>query len=285
MSKKPLSYKYPEQVILSVTSHGGIDLDLADNVVFFTVPEEMNLIKLSAVVPGVCNMVSSDDTEWTNNYILWFIDDHKEKRNGAPFLKEDIEKLADALKKEDEAGVDEVHKTIKQHRRIGEADPDAEQFVYHADKSYNVSEYNSGETVINKIYTRNDREHIETPFDLKINALNVIGKPDLIEEIKGKTGSKRGPEKNSDIHLKDIFEFLKKKGVKDVVLLDFSCSVFGKPDGDFTRPETLEIPDGRVRHLRAELLADGKYGGRAKKTRRVHKKRRSIKRKQRNKTK
>lgn len=277
---------YPKQIILSVTSHGGIDLDRNDNVVFVSVPEEMKLIKLSAVVPGVCNMVSSDDTAWTNAYILWFIQNHKDARKGGPFLKEDIEILADTLKKEDEKGVKEVHKDAKKSRRAGESDPDAEQFVFHADKSYNVSEYAPGESVINKLYTRNDREHIETPFDLKINALNVTGMPDIIEEImiekkRGKTGSKRGEVKNSDIHLKDIFDFLKEKGVNDVILLDFSCSVFGRADGDFTRPETLEIPDGKVRHLRAELLAEGKYGGKSirKKSKKVRVKRNKTNRK------
>jgi len=266
---------YPSEVILSITAHGGIELTKKDVPSYFTVPEGIKITKLSAVVPGVCNLVSPDDTEEFNKHILEVIRKLETRRSRRSRSRSRSKSMAPQYKRMDAKTLSkmithfqstivdsdqEVHKTTRQSRRNGEPDSESEEYIFHSDKSYRVCKYKPGQTIINKVYARNEKE-IVTPWDLKINAMNVEGRPDLIQEIKGRRGYLRGEEENTFVYLKEIVDFLTQRGVKHIILLDFSCSVFGRETDDFTNPEDIKINKTMANHLRRELIDKCKFGG------------------------
>jgi hypothetical protein len=257
------------QTILNVTTHGGINLTQEDRPVFFTVPAGIKIIKMSVVAPGVCYVVSPDDifaySQSINNIIR--------AKRGEPMTFFELQAIAEELEKIDRENVKGIQKNAKTQRRAGEPDVISEQFVYHADKSFRVVEYNEGEEMINKLYSRNDKE-LANPWDLQVLVMNTPGRPDLVREIKGRRGSLRGEEVQTEIRLEEMVSYLKERGTTEIVLFDFSCSIFGRFDDDFTRPdEASEMSSHAVSVLRRELVDQGKYGGRNKKTTRAQKKR------------
>jgi undecaprenyl pyrophosphate synthase len=78
-----------------------------------------------------------------------------------------------------------------------------------------------------------------------------------MREIEG-----RSHKDSSSVFLDEIVTFLHDKGVKNIILIDLSCSSF---DDEYN-----EIDDRTVRLLQRELLSKGLHGGK-KKTRRVRK--------------
>jgi hypothetical protein len=294
---------YPDTVMACVTAHGGIDVTAHGELLeHYLVPEGVKIIKLSAVSPGICNMVTEEESESFIEEIFKFIRGSKGRKPRKKFTRETVEKLAAHFHKLDEA-TDNIEGCRRQgldSRTEGVPDPLIEDYFHHADTKYVVQEYSGGDEILNKVYVRNNRELALSPFDLKINLMNVVGVPDLVEKITGKKTGLRprpGAEDSSEIHLNHAINYLTDRGVTTIVLVDLSCSFFGVQGTDFTKPsaETEAASTGRKtpgkksrrkrtpspeeespsseeeaateltprtsRRLRKELKAKGLYGG------------------------
>jgi hypothetical protein len=226
---------YPKTVIACITAHGGIDVDRNGELTEeYIVPDGVRIIKLSAVSLGVCNLVFEGETGIFIDAIFEFIAGRKR------FTQRTVEKLAERLHELDEETKNVEGTRIQglESRAEGEPDRLVEEYFHHADKKYTVRTYIPGEEIINKVYVRDNREFSESPFDLKINLMNVRGVPDLVEKITGKkTGLRsRGEDDSSEIHLNQGIDYLVGKGVTTIVLVDLSCSFFGVQGSDFTKP-------------------------------------------------
>jgi hypothetical protein len=211
----------------------------------FNIPSGINTItKLSAVTPGVCNITLPDDIDkFINNIVeeLKNPDEYKKLVN-EPVVY--LKLLADLYKSIEEETVKET---------INDKNPDydpkiRDDYYYHRNKSYNVTQYKTNEPIINKMYFRNNKTELNTSaWDYQISVLNVVGVPDLLREIKR---IRTYQDTESSITLKEIVDFLKTKGVENIVLLDFSCSNF--------EPE----PNERVtRNVRLTARKEGLNGG------------------------
>jgi len=282
---------YPKTVIITVTTHGEIPLDEAGQPEKFVLPEGMSLTKISAVVPGVCNFLASEDAEhYVNTLIDWL-----KKFDESEFVekKSKVSKnIVDFLKKEDMETVRQIEKDVKEKKRkLGirskyidyndddddynddeeyEEDSDDikadEEYLNQWNKSYQVTHFAnpfkrirpdslrpSRKELINKMYLRNNEsEQFQQPWDFAITVLNVVGYPDIVREMTGRTH-----QDDSMITLEEITDFLNSKGVTNVFLIDFSCSVFQSE-----RDEVITVPDERTqRILRRELLKQQLHGG------------------------
>jgi hypothetical protein len=276
---------YPETVILAVTTHGEIPTFItADRMhapVTFELPEGMTLKKVSAVAPGVCNIMHTIDADEYIQSIIDWVKTLKPKE----LLTEDIgSEVSSYLREEDyENEYIPISRQIqrfkrKQNRKISLADEDDDvpgkeyiQYLDNWNKGYKKGDYynpvkrlrsstiNPPKTrVLNKIYARrNDSEQFEGVWDFQIIALNVVGYPDIMREIEG-----RSHKGSSSVRLDEIVKFLHDKGVKNIILIDLSCSSF---DDEYN-----DMDDRTVRLLQRELLSKGLHGGK-KKTRRVRK--------------
>jgi len=236
---------YPKTVLVIVTAHGLIELTSDNKPITFNIPTGINtLTKLSAVTPGVCNITNPEDIDKFIENIL------KELKNPDEYnklLNEPVAYLnflADMYKSIEE-------ETVKETIKDKNPDYDSkirDEYYYHRNKSYNITEYKTSELIINKKFLRNNKTELNTsPWDFQISVLNVVGVPDLFREIKG---IRTFQDTESSITLEEIVEFLKTKSVENIVLIDFSCSNY--------EPE----PNDRdTRNLRLTSRKEGLNGG------------------------
>jgi len=269
---------YPETIILSVATHGTIptfiDGSLEKKALTFELPQGMTFKKISAVSPGVCNIMDTGNAdEYIQNIINWV-----KTLKPMEIMKDDTaSEVASYLRKEDYENEylpisREVHRfKRKQNRNFSQQEdeePDKEEVRYldNWDKNYKLGTYYnpakylrsatkipSRSEVLNKIYSRsNETEQFKGVWDYQIIALNVVGFPDIMREIEG-----RSHKGNSIVYSHEIFDFLHSKGVKNVILIDLSCSSF---DDDNIDNRTLRL-------LQRELLSEGLHGGKKKNTR------------------
>lgn len=252
---------YPEKVIVVVTCHGSIEVNKSNNQPkLFRIPDKMKIVKMSAVTPGICNLTIDEDVDKFIKMIL----DKKHKKEMKKGLKSP-ETYAKSL--------GNLYKLIEDEtvKGIYTASPDSNTeirntYIHHRDKSYEIITYNRKHPyMINKEYSRNNKnEQNSSAWDFGIFCLNVEGKPDLITELKGRSYT----DKNTYVYLEEIISYLRGKGVKEVVLLDLSCSVFEyeQDENDENNKETT-VSERNTRSIRSNLIKQRLNGGSSRKKR------------------
>jgi hypothetical protein len=229
---------FPETLVLSITVHGLMSVENG-TVTTFTVPEGMRIKKISAVAPGVCNVTTEEEIKIATDSIR--------KVFGSPNLTyEEIDSkltpLIESLKTLESKTLPTVRSQLK-----GEKDTDMSNFLRHTDKGFSTVEYLPGKTMINKEFGRSDGEGTETVDDYKITALNAVGQPDIHSIIvSGRYGATmtRGSTKSEGdylLRLSTIVSFLQERGVKNIVLFDFSCSEMTEGSPSFIRKERRNL--------------------------------------------
>jgi hypothetical protein len=304
--------KFPKTVIITVTTHGRIPLDKKGQPAMFTLPPGMTLTKISSVVPGVCNIMSSDDSDYYNEILIHWLKTREEEPSSGTFTQ----KVVGFLRKEDKENImKEVEKNVRQKKRELELEKERQKMVSPStipfedeyeedededdegedmesdirlneaylnafDKNYPVSVFENmrkksrtipaSKKVINKQYIREEStEQFESPWDFKISVLNVVGYPDLMRLMVGRTHYG-----TSVISLEEIVKMLNEKGVRNILLVDFSCSVLQD------ETDVVSDPDERtIRIMRRELFKMGMHGGKLGKKSRRSRRRKSSKRK------
>ena len=215
---------FPKKVILAITTHGSIPVSKGTHRIL-RVPENMKITKINATSYGICNMLhptSVDDYIKELNKIIPSI----MKSNDMDEYYETMQPVIKFLVKEEQQKIiPQLQKTshIKYKERYQNM-----EYIYQRknELSYKISVFNSNDDLINKVYERSSEDKI-TINDFVIKALNVVGQPDLMNILstkssyKGKDGKDETEEK---IKLNIIIEYLKSKGVEEVVIIDSSCS-------------------------------------------------------------
>jgi hypothetical protein len=220
----------------------------------FTVPDGMRIIKISAVAPGVCNVTTESEIEKANASIR--------KVFGSPQLtyKDVVSKLTplvQSLKTLESDTTPTIRSQLK-----GEKDTDMSNFLRHTNKGFSIVHYESGKPMINKEFGRSDGEGLKSVEDYKITALNAVGEPDLhsiiVSERSGATMTRATTKSEEQylLRLSTIVTFLQERGVKNIVLFDFSCS------------EMTEGTERDIRNARLNLVKQGLKGGKKTETRR-----------------
>ena len=248
------SVKLPETLILSITTHGEIRLK-DDEVKMFHVPEGMNILKVSAVSPGVCNILSESSSERINAVIRNIL--------GNPEIQfGDVQPIIDSIIPSLKAIQSQTSINLERSKTKNVEDL---QFIVHNLKSYTSKTYKSGDEIVDKLFRRMPSEGKYSAYDYKLNLLNVSGTPDLFQILS--TGTTvpltRGTEAKTimDISFRFIVKELEYRGVKNIVVFDFSCA-------------TMDTGDRDTRLKRRRLGTSGLNGGK-RKTRRRHQKRKN----------
>ena len=140
-----MSHQYPEFVIVQSTSHGGIELDDENNPVEFKLPPGMTVTKLSAVTPGVCNVLTPTMSNFFTRVLLGNKDlilellEYMQTRSlediaelGTPRLIEDLITL---FKDKDIHTVEQVEARMK---ASGEIDPDLLDYIHSFDPVHDL---------------------------------------------------------------------------------------------------------------------------------------------------
>jgi len=250
---------FPETVIVSVTLHGSIHPEEdGEPVSTFKVPEGMRIKKISAVAPGVCNVTSETQIAKINRSITSAFKN--------PIQYEDVDsKLPPLIQSFKQLEKNEVIFILKDTEST--ISKKEKEFIRHTDKGYTVVDYLAGQPILQKRYSRSVGEGIDDANDFKINLLNVEGQPDLHSLLlTGRSGATttRASEIEEGqymVRLSSFVNLLQEKGVKNIVLFDFSCSDF------------YDMDDRTSRRTRIETKRRKLNGGKKTETRRRRKRR------------
>lgn len=213
---------YPEIAVVLVTCHGTIKVNAKTHELFsFRMPNNTSMTLLNAVAPGVCNFLKANDAD---NFAKKIIDEIKHVEGGQ-LLQNNQEAFVNSLIGILKTYDIEMKKDLIFNLSLKdeEHDADEEEYIHHDDKSYKIKQFSSGDSVINKEYSRNNyREKNDSDWNFKINVMNATGFPELIEILKGRSTQ----NENTYVTLEEIVNYLQKQGVKHIILLDLSCSSF-----------------------------------------------------------
>jgi hypothetical protein len=279
---------YPKRVILANLSHGSITLKKDGTEKTFVMPDEMSVKRPRSSVPGVCNFISGD----VNAYFVRTINSYKRKLETIPFANVDKEfqVFLDVFKKYDREDTVESLKPMLQKsatitaEEIGveteeeKADylAEAKKYVDTYDSFFKTSTYIPGDIVIDKLFTRTNTEVVNTPSSKQwvCVLINLPGSPDLFTLMVPQTRSG-----TINIYLSEVINFLKDKGVEEIIFFDNSCSVFMDKDDE-------QPLDRDIRHRRRTIefvpsSSTGKFGGKTKKRRRQKRSKNKTKNKKR----
>jgi len=257
-----------DNAIIQITTHGNVMLtNSLMGPAEFLVPNDMTLIYISVAAPGVCNLLTSESSYDYRRTIMENLNDINNQLNlitDETTLNEVetfFKKFVRPFRKRDT--VMEYNPLIKEKNR----NPFDTEFVYTFDRTYDVTIYKSGETIRNKIYSRKDKETLFKPsyFDYKINMFGNSDTSDLMIDLSGKIPNANTPSSMSQTTLQHLLFFLKKQGIKNVVIFDFSCSVFDMDGKDVEKPR-------EIRSIRRDIIKErnrNTIGESSSKTRRV----------------
>ena len=228
MASKKSYANYPETMIVVVTAHGEISVETQPDgtltPALLTIPDNMNLTRINAVAPGICNY---SDAKFADVVI------REIKKIYEPVLSKHSPKKIQDLSDQLTLKVKEITKAdLKRVYVKGTADEQEIQYLqnfnHHVDKICTKSLHPGCSQALNKIY---NTEVESTTSDDKILLLNAPGGEInvLSKKFFAKNGTVDDIEGPYAIDLANLLKYLRKRGVINIILIDLSCSVFTDP--------------------------------------------------------
>ena len=254
-AKPPL--QLPETVVLAINTHGYIVLDKnTHKPELFTPDKDIEIVKIAAVVPGVCNILSPTTVTKNIRLVSKLTKEFcKDKNINDVDLEELGHSINEALKPNQD-DFPEIEKSVRKSIARGEAvDTVYADHVHASDKGFQIKNF-TNEPMINKWYMRSNSDTKQKSHDWKMAIVNLTGsKIDFMPYVSRYL---RSGEPTTNI--KTIIDTLITQfGVKRLLVVDFSCS-------NFTDIERGDILD-KTRDMNAEqrtLLKGELFGGRTK---------------------
>lgn len=246
--------------VLLITTHGSLD-HIDDEV---THDIDLNVQKINATTPGVCNFVEDEELLDMGNHISKFINLRKQEwknRNilssnekmdlsfkSAPIAQQQLQYFTQSLRsylpKIDRVYKDMV-KTTKSKRKIesvfwdDEDDDDKDLIRYRENisKSYSINKWKKGDSYIDKTYTLVPEERIEMASNPYNNTILFIGETGMSEsqiinipynlrsnKEKNMNDGDDDDNKNKYMKLSEVLLNLETHGYTDTIIIDLSCS-------------------------------------------------------------
>ena len=259
---------FPKSVIVLITAHGKIPLDSSRQPKLFEIPPEITLTTVSASPSGCCNFVGSDIMDAVALHLskmdMSSANNIKTLERIATVLAEELkltsrltyapklsaEKIPFGLKIQDlQREWQSIHPEFKD-------DADYSDYKHQFGNIYNISS-GLGEA-INKSYEI-------TPGDW-VNPYNVNNRINIFIPPKGIVDYLLRPPNKDSIHttsLETFLTYLKNMGVKHVLLIDLSCSIF-------MCENTGEVTNPREKRVLRRAIKTRKLGGKKAKQKKAH---------------
>lgn len=283
-----------ETAVLVFTTHGDIQVRKSkthgrtEEEEKFTIPEDMEIVSLNAVKPGVPNMlppknvspfirIVRDATIGFNNNT-----EKKEMKEMVKQIKQEIFEL------DDQPG--EI--AVEINKKNTNYTDDDETVAYHHSSHeflYGIRTYTKG-VITNKEFLREDnllykKDYDRNPVKLqssnwKLNLLNTNVKTDedlmdTINRVAGRTREAHARQGYTITRLENVIRELYGRGIRKVIIIDLTCSVVrnkqagvtSRAERSIARAATPETPSPT-----GTKTKKGKGGSRINKTRKRYKK-------------
>lgn len=285
--------KYPETIVLFITTHGGIIKRKDNSLMTLNIPEGMRVIRTLSSIPGECNITNEVSVEIQSK----LINKNMNSLTSNQFNRQlnAAKKVLEGIRKEDLSPetlnqIEEDSKffsrkrqrleQIKKYPYINAVDNDVSDddidyydktriysgYIYGIDRAHKLNVFESGEKMLDKQYSRENVEATSTNWIIKI--MNIPGQPDILRFLKRQLKPRTEQQvemsyfqSQTKIYLSEIINFLRDKGVKTVIIFDVSCSnIF------IENTDNEEVSEAESRMLRRRIIEE-KLGGKSRKIR------------------
>jgi len=239
--------------ILLITTHGNLD-NLEEPL---THNFNINIRKVNATIPGVCNFIEDDELLEMGNEMKRFIEYIKEqwfkdnilqpssgielKFKSPAIAQQQMTYLSQSLRSFIPR-IDGVYKeTVKNasSKRIqqdedsmfidpNDPDPDVGRYTTNINKAYQLYNWNRGDQYLDKTYSIIPDERVDTtsnPYNNTVLFLSEAGIPESnVINIPHNLRSNKMVDDNKEIKLSEILKDLTDHGYTDTIIIDLSCS-------------------------------------------------------------
>jgi len=237
----------PETLVIGVFLHGELHMKDNGELNYDIVPDGMRVTVINAVAPGVQNISTLQDYEIMAEKISLKV---KTRKNYDKLTKSQIKNLSESLRdmllvtnKNQATNIIKEHQYLYSRQKVN---PIFGKFSYQYGNSFKIKTHNSGDYIPDKIFIKFSEGEVINPNNIpeyyfnKIILHNLEGEPDLFEMLET-VGMDI-----EQIRMEQLMEFLVNLGVKNLTIVDLSCSVF---NGD-----EKFLSDRNIRQLRRNML-------------------------------
>lgn len=237
-------FRNPKKAVLLITTHGNLD-DTDERVQHAL---DINVHKLNATTPGVCNWIADEDLVGMGLKINEIVKENKDMSASRLLHKlKNVLPSIDEMYKEDTKMDNEGKVQESDYFETGFIDKDFTSYHNNKEYAYETRQWKKGDIYLNKYYTSLIDEEYDTnsnPFNNNVILLGTKGLLELDVMNKSRTSLRKDKDiikkdkkaNKKRFFLKDILEELDKDGYTDVVIVDLSCSTgFGETAARYLR--------------------------------------------------
>ena len=237
-------FRNPKKAVLLITTHGNLD-DTDERVQHAL---DINVHKLNATTPGVCNWIADEDLVGMGLKINEIVKENKDMSASRLLNKlKNVLRTIDEMYKEDTKMDNEGKVQESDYFETNFKDQDFTSYYNNKGYAYETRQWKKGDIYLNKYYTSFIDEEYDTnsnPFNNNVILLGTKGLLELDLMNKSRTSLRKDKDiikkdkkaNKKRFFLKDILEELEKDGYTDVVIIDLSCSTgFGETAARYLR--------------------------------------------------
>jgi hypothetical protein len=246
--------QFPEKVYVLISTHGVMTINpIYEEPNVYKVPEGITVTKISSVTPGTCNYLEQSFLDQITDFI-------QETVNQEPMILTQQQMVAENINRKRKRDLNEKKTpeelisyflfknepyTESLRRKIKNENFDDIDDVraYLRSYKYFINTYVSGKIIPNKTYSYDTLDPIEPS-----NFIKQIGKNNKTFDVLSVLKKTIEGQKKTTTYTyeKDIVEFFQNHGVKQIVLIDLSCSAFLTSEGKRPTERTTRFIRRRV---------------------------------------
>jgi len=237
---------HQKTAVLVITTHGGVKVTLSStsglDTIMTSEPDDMDIVLLQTAACGVVNMVPPSKVVSYTKVVRDAINASGFNENTT---KSDMVEIVERIKSEI-MGIDNLPATIAKEissKTPGYADdPQTMDYHHHTNKFYTVY---SDKYMIDKRFSRANELTKPGSRDWKVNLLGTKDE-DLMDTLNPNVSSLRKSNKRDELsvlYMRNIINELQKRGIKKLLIFDFTCSVIEN-----------DVSDRGVRHTRRTFM-------------------------------
>jgi len=220
--------QFSKSVYIIITTHGHTRFDPLQSeteLKTFEVPDDMHILSVMASPPGVINTTCSRSLYKFNNIIAsnfeTMDDSIKEHIDELDILVPEVDRIRKIIKTEE----NKLERDYYKHYQ-DKIDKETVDMQHVWDSRYSMSVYGPGNDMLNKRFSFN-RVSNGLWLDNTIQLFNLPNIDEDFDIIQAMIDSNPDIDKNNfETNMSNIIDFLRGKGIKNITIFDFSCSVF-----------------------------------------------------------
>ena len=236
----------PKTLVIGIYLHGVLPLNENGEIQKEKVPDGLCVTTINSVAPGISNISTIEDMENIATKISISI---KTRKNYDKLTNLQIKILSENLRtllvnsNEDQSS--DIIKVYHRQYSKTQVKSSFQKFTYQYDNSFRIKTYDSFDSIPNKLFNKfSDGEPIN-PKNFPEHYFNKIILYNLDEFNLFEMLESVGLDVE-EISMEHLMAFLVRLGVKNLIIIDLSCSVFNG-DAKF-------LSDRHIRQIRRQIL-------------------------------